>query len=134
MSRSEMTARICRALANPYLTMLGHPTGRLLLARAGYEVDLDAVIDAAALHHRVIEINASPHRLDLDAEHCRKAKRKGVTLVINPDAHSIGELDLLEYGVGVARRGWISASDVLNTLSADRVAEELVRRRIQAPG
>ena len=68
--------------------MLGHPTGRLLLARDGYAVDLDAVIDAAAKAGTMIEINANPHRLDLDAVHCRRARQKGVTIVINPDAHS----------------------------------------------
>jgi DNA polymerase (family 10) len=96
--------------------MLGHPTGRLLLARDGYDVDLDAVIDAAAGAGTMIEINANPHRLDLDAEHCRRARQKGVTIVINPDAHSTGGLDDLEYGVTVARRGWLSKADVWNTV------------------
>ena len=85
--------------------MLGHPTGRLLLAQDGYDIDLDAVIDAAAAAGTMIEINANPHRLDLDAAHCRRARQKGVTIVINPDAHSVGGLDDLEYGVSVARRG-----------------------------
>ena len=96
--------------------MLGHPTGRLLLARDGYAVDLDAVIDAAAKAGTMIEINANPHRLDLDAVHCRRAREKGVTIVINPDAHSAGGFDDLEYGISVARRGWLEKADVLNTL------------------
>ena len=96
--------------------MLGHPTGRLLLARDGYAVDLDAVIEAAAKAGTMIEINANPHRLDLDAVHCRRAREKGVTIVINPDAHSDGGLDDLDYGISVARRGWLEKDDVWNTL------------------
>ena len=129
MKRAEMTERICRALAHPAMTMRGHATGRLLLARAGYEVDLDAVIEAAARHGRLIEINASPHRLDLDAEHCRKARLRGVPLVINPDAHSTGELALVEYGVAVGRRAGLCAKDVLNTRPVSEVAKLLGNRR-----
>lgn len=114
-TKDVMTDRICRALSHPSVTMLGHATGRLLLARAGYAVDLDRVIETAAEHKKMIEINANPHRLDLDAAHSRQAKQAGVTLVINPDAHSTGELALLEYGVAVARRGWIEKDDVFNT-------------------
>jgi DNA polymerase (family 10) len=111
----EMTKRLVKAASNPRVTMLGHPTGRLLLARDGYAVDLDAVIDAAAAAGTLIEINANPHRLDLDATHCRRAGQKGVTIVINPDAHSVGGLDDLVYGVSVARRGWLTKRDVWNT-------------------
>jgi DNA polymerase (family 10) len=115
LPRDEMTRRLVRAASNPRVTMLGHPTGRLLLARDGYAVDLEAVIDAAARAATLIEINANPHRLDLDAPHCRRARQKGVTIVINPDAHSVGGLDDLEYGVSVARRGWLTKADVWNT-------------------
>ena len=115
LPREEMTKRLVKAASNPRVTMIGHPTGRLLLARDGYAVDLDAVIDAAAASGTMIEINANPHRLDLDAPHCRRARQKGVTIVINPDAHSVGGLDDLEYGVSVARRGWLTKKDVLNT-------------------
>ena len=108
LPREEMTRRLVRAASNPRVTMLGHPTGRLLLARDGYAVDLDAVIDAAAAAGTMIEINANPHRLDLDAVHCRRAREKGVAIVINPDAHSVGGLDDLEYGISVARRGWLT--------------------------
>ena len=125
MPRAEMTARIVRAVSNPRVTMLGHPTGRLLLARDEYAVDLDAVIAAAARSGTMIEINANPHRLDLDAEHCRKARDQGVTIVINPDAHSTGGLDDLDYGVGVARRGWLSAADVFNTRPLRAIAAAL---------
>ena len=115
LPRDEMTKRLVLAASNPRVTMIGHPTGRLLLARDGYAVDLDAVIDAAAASGTMIEINANPHRLDLDAVHCRRANQKGVTIVINPDAHSVAGLDDLVYGVSVARRGWLTKRDVWNT-------------------
>ena len=133
LPREDMTKRLVRAVSNPRVTMLGHPTGRLLLARDGYHLDLDAVIDAAAASGTMIEINANPHRLDLDATHCRRARQKGVMIVINPDAHSVGGLDDLEYGVSVARRGWLSKDDVWNTGSyrvmVDRIAHFRSRRR-----
>lgn len=115
MPREEMTRRIVRAVSHPQVTMLGHATGRLLLKRAGYDVDLDAVIDAAAEHGTMIEINAQPMRLDLDWIHVRRARDKGVMIVINPDAHSTEELSLYSYGVDVARRGWLTKDDVFNT-------------------
>ena len=116
--------------------MLGHPTGRLLLARDGYDVDLDAVIDAAASAGTMIEINANPHRLDLDAVHCRRARQKGVMIVINPDAHSTGGLDDLEYGVTVARRGWLTKGDVWNTVPLATMTRHVAksRRRITVNG
>ncbi len=125
LPRDEMTKRLVRAASNPRVTMLGHPTGRLLLARDGYAVDLDAVIDAAAAAGTMIEINANPHRLDLDAVHCRRAAQKGVTIVINPDAHSVGGLDDLEYGVSVARRAWLTKGDVWNTGSLPTMVHRL---------
>ncbi|WP_165067440.1 DNA polymerase/3'-5' exonuclease PolX [Paludisphaera rhizosphaerae] len=125
MSRDEMTARIIRAISNPHVTMLGHATGRLLLSRAPYEVDLDAVIEAAAKHRTMIEINASPYRLDMDSVHCRRARKKGVTIVINPDAHSVAGLKDLSYGVGVARRAWLTRDDVFNTAPLAEVARRL---------
>jgi DNA polymerase (family 10) len=129
MPRAEMTDRIVRAASHPLVTMLGHPTGRLLLARDGYAVDLDAVIAAAAKSGVMIEINANPHRLDLDAPHCRRAKEAGVSIVINPDAHSTGGFDDLEYGVAVARRGWLGKRDVFNAKPLDAVAAVLEARR-----
>jgi len=129
LPREEMTRRLVRAVSNPRVTMLGHPTGRLLLARDGYSVDLDAVIDAAARAGTLIEINANPHRLDLDAVHCRRAQQKGVTIVINPDAHSVGGLDDLEYGVSVARRGWLTKADVWNTGSLATMVRRLAASR-----
>jgi DNA polymerase (family 10) len=129
MPREEMTARMVRAVSNPRVTMLGHPTGRLLLARDSYSVDLDAVIDAAAKAGTMIEINANPHRLDLDAVHCRRARQKGVKIVINPDAHSVSGLQDLTYGVSVARRAWLSPADLFNTASLETVSRRLEQRR-----
>jgi DNA polymerase (family 10) len=124
-----MTRRIVRAVENPRLTMLGHPTGRLLLARDGYAVDLDAVIDAAARSGAMIEINADPHRLDLDWIHARKAAARGIPIVINPDAHSTRGLLNLDYGVGVARKAGLTAGQVFNTSSLAETARRLETRR-----
>ena len=127
--REEMTARIVKALKHPYVTMLGHATGRLLLRRDGYAVDLEAVLQAAAAENKLIEINAHPMRLDIDWVHCKRAKTLGVKLVINPDAHSTHDLAYYRYGVDVARRGWLSKDDVFNTHSAAQVAKELEQRK-----
>jgi DNA polymerase (family X) len=97
--------------------MLGHATGRLLLRREGYKIDLEAVIRTAAEHGKMIEINAQPMRLDLDWKWVKRAKAAGVVIVINPDAHSPDELALYTYGVDVARRGWLTKDDVFNTKS-----------------
>lgn len=129
MPRDEMTRRIVRAASNPRVTMLGHPTGRLLLSRNGYDVDLDAVIAAAAKAGTMIEINANPHRLDLDAVHARRASHLGVKIVINPDAHAVNGLDDLEYGVSVARRAWLRKDDLFNTSPIEMVRRELQRLR-----
>jgi DNA polymerase (family 10) len=129
MSREEMTQRIVRAVSHPRVTMLGHPTGRLLLSRDSYAVDLDAVIDAAARAGTMIEINANPLRLDLDAPHCRRAKQKGVTIVINPDAHSVSGLHDLVFGVSVARRAWLGRDDLLNAAPVETVERRLERMR-----
>ena len=128
MPEAEMTARVCRALAHPRLTMLGHSTGRLLLRREGYKIDLDAVLRAAAGHGKMIEINAQPSRLDLDWMYVKRAKALGIPIVINPDAHSTPELAYYTYGVNVARRGWLTKDDVFNTRSLAEVMKELDRR------
>jgi DNA polymerase (family 10) len=109
--------------------MLGHATGRLLLRRDGYKVDLERVIRTAAEHGKMIEINAQPDRLDLDWTHVKRAKSLGVPLVINPDAHSPGELALYVYGVHVARRGWLAKDDVFNTKPLRMVVAELKKRK-----
>lgn len=125
----QQTARVCKALTHPATTMLGHATGRLLLRREGYKIDLDEVLKVAAQHGKMVEINAQPHRLDLDWVHVKRAKAMGIPIVINPDAHSEGELALFEYGVDVARRGWLTKEDVFNTRSLKEVVKELERRK-----
>jgi DNA polymerase (family 10) len=121
MSRKDMEARIVRAMEKPYCTMLGHPTGRLLLAREGYQVDMARIIEAAAVSRVIMELNASPYRLDIDWRHLRRAQARGVMIAINPDAHSAGGLRELFYGIGIARKGWLEAGDVLNTRDVDAV-------------
>jgi DNA polymerase (family 10) len=121
MSEAEMTRRIIKALKRKYVTMLGHPTGRLLMARDAYAVDMIQVIDAAADYGKMIEINAHPMRLDLDWRLCKYAKEKGVLIPINPDAHNIDGLRDVFYGVGTARKGWLEKKDVPNTRTAREV-------------
>lgn len=125
----EQTARVCTALSHPAVTMLGHSTGRLLLRREGYQLDTERVLQTAAKYGKMIEINAQPDRLDLDWTQVKRAKALGVTIVINPDAHSTGELPYVRYGVNVARRGWLTAGDVFNTRPLGDVMNELDRRR-----
>jgi DNA polymerase (family X) len=121
MSEAKMTARIIRALENHYTTMLGHPTGRLLLARDPYPVDMNQVLEAAARNEVIIELNAHPHRLDLDWRLMRKAKELGIKIAINPDAHHLEGLADISYGVGIARKGWLSKEDVFNCLDVHHV-------------
>ena len=127
LSEDEQTERICKAIANPFTTMLGHATGRLLLRRPAYKLDIERVLQTAAKHNTMIEINAQPSRLDLEWTHVKRAKALGVKIVINPDAHTPAELALTEYGVTVARRGWLSKADVFNTMKLDDVMKELKR-------
>ncbi len=125
MGEKEMTDRVCKALGNDYLDMLGHPTGRLLLDREGYRIDLERVIETARRERKIIELNANPHRLDLDWVHCRRARERGVRVSINPDAHSTAGLEDIEYGAAAARRGWLGTDDVLNTLDLEDVRRVL---------
>lgn len=111
----EMTRRIIKALKHKYVTMLGHPTGRLLLSRDGYPVNMIEVINCASDYGKVIEINSHPTRLDIDWRLLKYAKEKGVMIAINPDAHNVGGLKDVFYGVGIARKGWLEKNDVLNT-------------------
>ncbi len=115
MTQGEMTKRVLKALKQKKVTMLGHPTGRLLLARDPYPIDMVQVIDAAADYGKIIEINAHPMRLDLDWRLCRYASEKGVLISINPDAHNCDGLGDVSYGVGVARKGWLEKDHILNT-------------------
>ncbi|WP_202214477.1 DNA polymerase/3'-5' exonuclease PolX [Methylacidimicrobium sp. AP8] len=128
-SEEEMTRRIIRAMENPYVTMLGHPTGRLLLVREGYPVNLEKIIDCAAETGTWIELNAQPLRLDLDWRWWHAARDKGVRCVINPDAHHARELGFLRIGVNIARKGWLRRQDVINTLSLKLVEEALRKKR-----
>ena len=119
MPRDEMTARVLAAMDDPHLTIVGHPTGRLLLSRDPYGLDLDAVIAKAAVAGVAIEINADPHRLDLDWRVLPQAKAAGVTISIGADAHNLAGIANVEFGVGIARKGGLGADDILNTRSAE---------------
>ena len=129
LSEAEMTRRIIRAISNRFVTMLAHPTGRLLLQREPYVLDMPAVLDAAAETGTWVEINAAPKRLDLDWRWWPLAKEKGVKCVINPDAHRAERLQDLWFGVGIARKGWLTKNDVMNCLSLGKIEVELKRKR-----
>ncbi|HEY7235663.1 MAG TPA: DNA polymerase/3'-5' exonuclease PolX [Gemmatimonadaceae bacterium] len=118
MDGPAMTGRVLRALDDPFLTVLAHPTGRLLLSREPYAIDVDAVIEKAAAVGVAVELNADPHRMDLDWRHLITAKRRGATVAIGPDAHSVNALDNVVLGVGTARKGWLEARDLLNARDA----------------
>ncbi len=125
LSEDEMTARICRAMENEHVTMLGHLTGRLLLKREGYAVNHARIIDCAAETRTIIELNCSPMRLDMDWRWWKRAKDKGVLCSINPDAHSTAQLHYLHLGVRLARKGWLSRENILNTRSMTDVEQFL---------
>src|SRR6266699_1847074 len=129
LSQEEQTQRMLRAISNPYVDIIGHPTGRILLEREGYSLDVDAVIDAAAQHNVCIEINAHPSRFDLDWRYLHRARDKGIKIPIDPDAHSIDGLDVLRYGVNIARKGWLRPSDVLNTMPTEALLDFFKHRR-----
>lgn len=129
LSQEEQTRRLVRAIANPFVDIVGHPTGRILLSREGYALDMDEIINAAAEHRTCIEINASPLRLDLDWRFVRKARDRGIKIPIDPDAHSLAGIDDMRYGIGVARKGWLRTRDVLNTLDIDELRAFFRQRR-----
>ena len=120
-SREKVTSRTLKAMDNPYVHCIAHPTGRLIGQREPMDIDISAVIKHAAQTHTALEVNANPWRLDLKDTHCRMAVEAGVKLVIGTDAHSIGGLGLMGYGVATAARGWATKADVLNTLSAAKI-------------
>ena len=127
MPETAMTDRIIKALANRHTTMLAHPTGRLLLAREPYAVDIRAIIDSAAENNKILELNALPQRLDLDWRHCIYAKKKGVAIAINPDAHHLDDMSAIRYGVNIARKGWLERRDCINCLELDKIRTLLIR-------
>ena len=128
LSESEMTQRVIRALENPFVTMLAHPTGRLLLKREPYRIDIPAVLDTAARTGTWIELNAAPKRLDLDWRWWPLAKQKGVKCVINPDAHRTERLRDLWFGIGIARKGWLTKEEVVNCWALSKI-EALLRAK-----
>ncbi len=129
----EVTKRVIRAMENPYVTMLGHPTGRLLLAREPLKLNMEKIIDAAVETGTWIELNANGYRLDMDWRWWRQARYKGVKCVINPDAHRMGGFGVLELGVTIARKGWLRKQDVVNTQSATKM-KKLLRDKRQKHG
>jgi DNA polymerase (family 10) len=129
MGQREMTARMLAAMDNPYLTIIGHPTGRLLLSRDPYPIDLDAVIEKAAATGVALEINADPHRLDLDWRVVREARDKGVVISIGADAHNVAGIGYVEYGIGMARKGWLVADDILNAKPVNEFVAYARKRR-----
>jgi DNA polymerase (family X) len=129
MGEKEMTVRMLTAMDNPYLTIIGHPTGRLLLSRDPYPIDLDAVIEKAAATGVALEINADPHRLDLDWRVLRQVRDRGVAISIGADAHSVAGLGYVEYGIGMARKGWLGPSDILNARPVGEFVAYARRRR-----
>jgi DNA polymerase (family 10) len=131
LSESEMTQRVIRAMENPFVTMLAHPTGRLLLKREPYRIDIPAVLDAAARTGTWIELNAAPKRLDLDWRWWPLAKQRGVKCVINPDAHRAERLQDLWFGIGIARKGWLTKDDVVNCLALGKIEAALRAKRVK---
>jgi len=132
MAKDEMTERLLRALDDPFVTFLGHLTGRLLLSRQGYTFDFDQIFDRAAERGVMIEINGNPRRAELDWRLIRKAVDRGVVLSIHPDAHSTRELTHVISGTWLARKGGLSAKEIFNTRPVDEVAEYLGERRKKA--
>jgi DNA polymerase (family X) len=129
LGEADMTRRVIRAMENRFVTMLAHPTGRLLLKREPYPIDIAAVLDAAARTGTWIELNAAPKRLDLDWRWWPRAKQKGVKCVINPDAHRTERLQDLWFGIGIARKGWLTKDDVVNCLPLRKIEIALRAKR-----
>ncbi|HMG71753.1 MAG TPA: DNA polymerase/3'-5' exonuclease PolX [Gemmatimonadaceae bacterium] len=129
MDGDAMTKRVLAAMDDPHLTILAHPTGRLLLTREPYPINIQAVLEKAAQVGVAVELNADPHRFDLDWRYCRQAKELGVTIEIGPDAHSTAALDNVHFGIGMARKAWLEAGEILNARSADDVVAFARKRR-----
>jgi DNA polymerase (family 10) len=129
MDGDAMTNRVLTAMDDPHLTILAHPTGRLLLSREPYAINVEAVLEKAADVGVAVELNADPHRLDLDWRYCRQAKDLGVTIEIGPDAHSTGGLDNVHFGIGMARKAWLEAGEILNAGGAEDILAFARKRR-----
>ena len=129
LSEADMTRRMVRAMGNPFVTMLAHPTGRLLLKREPYKIDVPEILDAAVRTGTWIELNAAPKRLDLDWRWWPMAKQKGVKCLINPDAHRTERLHDLWFGIGIARKGWLTKDDVMNCLPLEKIENALAAKR-----
>jgi DNA polymerase (family 10) len=128
MEHDEMTGRIIKAVENPNTDLLGHPSGRLLLSREAYKFDHKKVIDACSANNVAIEINANPHRLDLDWRWIYYAREKGCMFSINPDAHSVDHIDFIKYGIMAGRKGGLKAAEVINCFKQDKFEEFLKRK------
>jgi DNA polymerase (family X) len=128
-NEADNTKRIIRAAQNPFVHMLGHLTGRLLLEREGYKVNQQAIIDVCAETGTWIELNANPYRFDMDWRQWPYAKSKGVKCVINCDAHRLAHAGFLRLGAGIARKGWLEKKDIINTLPLDKLMKELKSKR-----
>jgi len=127
--RDQITKRLLNAIQNKYVDIIGHPTGRLIPNREGADLDMDAVLEAAAANQVALEINAHPSRLDLNDIYARRAQEMGIKISINTDAHSDSDLDLLYFGVSTARRGWLEPQSVINTWDTEHLLEWLEKRR-----
>lgn len=131
LSCEDQTQRIMKALSHPAVTMLGHPTGRILLAREGYALDMEKILETARDYGVIIELNSSPARLDIDWRYLRKAMDLGLMISINPDAHRIEELDDVFFGVSVARKGWLNRESVFNCYDSKWIREYLINKKKQ---
>jgi len=125
MSEEDMTRRVVKALQNPYVKILAHPTGRILGKRTGYAIDINKVIDTAVAYNKILEINASPDRLDLRDTHLQIAKTKGAKIAINTDAHNLEKMKDMVFGVQTARRGWQTIDDIINCWSYEKLEDQL---------
>jgi DNA polymerase (family 10) len=127
LSKEKQTERILRAMDNPYFHILAHPSGRLINEREPYELDMERLMEGAKERGCFLELNTHPDRLDLTDIHCKRAKEMGIKIALATDAHSIGDLDFMRFGVNQARRGWLEPEDVLNTRNL-RELKKLLKR------
>ncbi|MFH0887176.1 MAG: DNA polymerase/3'-5' exonuclease PolX [bacterium] len=129
MDKKSITERIIKAMKNKYVNILAHPTGRLLNERSAYEVDLEKILQTAKDTGTFIELNSHPKRLDLDDIHCKRAKKLGILISVNTDAHTLDQLHNMKYGIATARRGWLEKKNILNTLPFDQLLKKLHQKR-----